>query len=317
MGMEARSVLRGVEPRGSGQARDDLLGDPRVCIAVLDGPVDLAHPCFAGADLRRLDTLVQEPAGPGAMSQHGTHVASMIFGQHGSSVTGMAPHCRGLILPVFRDAEQGRVPQLDLARAIERAVEEGAHIINVSGGERASDGQAESMLARALRLCEDNGVLVVAAVGNDGCDCLQVPAAVPSVLAVGASGTDGQPLDINNWGAPYGANGVLAPGQDMEGARPGGGRAALTGSSFATPVVSGAAALLVSAQLRSGRPADPLAAGRALLDAATASPCFPAASPQCRRHLVGTLDVARAFDLITKRGSTPVTNYDAAPVPTP
>ncbi|MEV8434948.1 S8 family serine peptidase [Streptomyces chartreusis] len=81
------------------------------------------------------------------------------------------------------------------------AVEEGAHVINISGGERAADGSADKMLERALRLCKDNGVLVVAAVGNDGCDCLQVPAAVPSVLAVGATGTDGRPLEVNNWGS--------------------------------------------------------------------------------------------------------------------
>ena len=48
------------------------LGDPEVCVAVLDGPVDLAHPCFAGANIRRLDTLVRDPAGQGPMSVHGT-----------------------------------------------------------------------------------------------------------------------------------------------------------------------------------------------------------------------------------------------------
>jgi cyanobactin maturation PatA/PatG family protease len=208
--MEARSVLRGLLPD-----QGELLGDPEVCIAVLDGPVDLSHPCFEGGNLTRLDTLVQEPVGTGPMSLHGTHVTSLLFGQPGSPVTGIAPRCRGLILPVFRDAGEGKLPQLDLARAIERAVQEGASIINISGGERTADGQPESMLARALSLCEDNGVLVVAAVGNDGCDCLQVPAAVPSVLAVGAAGTDGEPLEINNWGSMYRTNGVLAPGRNM------------------------------------------------------------------------------------------------------
>ncbi|MCZ0980645.1 S8 family serine peptidase [Streptomyces diastatochromogenes] len=74
------------------------------------------------------------------MSRHGTHVAGVLFGGPGTPVAGLAPRCRGLILPVFRDDGNGRVPQLDLARAIERAVEEGAHVINISGGERAADG---------------------------------------------------------------------------------------------------------------------------------------------------------------------------------
>lgn len=294
--MEARSVLRNAPVR-----EEELLGDARVCIAVLDGPVDLSHPCFAHADLTRLDTLVTEPAGQGRMSLHGTHVTSLLFGRPGSAVFGLAPRCRGLILPVFRDARKARVSQLDLARAIERAVQEGAHIINISGGERTPDAQADAILERALRLCDDEGVLVVAAVGNDGCDCLQVPAAVPSVLAVGALGTDGSPLEINNWGAAYRTNGVLAPGQDIEGAAPGGGRAVLTGSSFATPVVSGTAALLVAAQLSAGGRADPRAAAEAILKTASTAPCSPSDAPECRRRLVGTLDAARAYDLITGR----------------
>ncbi|MFD8197569.1 cyanobactin maturation protease PatG family protein [Streptomyces wuyuanensis] len=303
--MHVRSVLQGLPHQ------DELLGDPEVCIAVLDGPVDFSHPCFAGADLTRLDTLVQDPAGQGAMSMHGTHVASLLFGQPGSSVVGMAPRCRGLILPVFRDSQDWRVPQLDLTRAIERAAEAGAHIINISGGELTPDGRADAMLERALRSCADNGVLVVAAVGNDGCDCLQAPAATPSVLAVGAAGPNGEPTDMNNWGAAYGRNGVLAPGQAIEGAAPGGGRVALTGSSFATPVVSGVAALLVAEQLRQGQEADPIAAGKAVLKSATSPPCSPADAPECRRHLAGNLHAAGAYSLI-RRGGLDVPDLDAA-----
>jgi cyanobactin maturation PatA/PatG family protease len=307
--MRIRSVLHGLEQQ------EKLLGDPEVCIAVLDGPVDLSHPCFAGADLTRLDTLVQDPAGAGPMSVHGTHVASLLFGQPGrdSPVTGLAPRCHGLILPVFRDAQEWRVPQLDLARAIERAVQEGAHIINISGGERTPDGHADSLLQRALQLCEDNGVLVVAAVGNDGCDCLQAPAAAPSVLAVGAAGPTGEPLASNNWGVAYGKNGVLAPGLDIEGAAPGGRQASLAGSSFATPAVAGVAALLVAAQLRAGRDAAPLEAKQAILDTATRPSCSPGDSPECRRHLGGHLDAAGAYRLVT-RGTTPA-DPDPASIP--
>ncbi|MEU3731048.1 S8 family serine peptidase [Streptomyces sp. NPDC033538] len=294
--MEVRSVLNGLA------SSDELLGDARVCVAVLDGPVDLSHPCFAGADLTRLNTLVQENAGPGLMSLHGTHVTSLLFGQPGSEVTGMVPRCRGLILPVFRD-EEGRVSQLDLARAIEQAVQHGAHVINISGGQRTADGQTEVILEKALRLCADSGVLVVAAAGNDGCDCHQAPAATQSVLAVGASGADGGPLEINNWGAAYRSNGVVAPGQDIRGAAPGGGSRTLTGSSFATPAVSGVAALLVAAQLRQGRPLDPPAAGQAIITTAEAPACAPEDAPQCRRYLAGRLDAPRAYALVAQGGT--------------
>ncbi|WP_221275495.1 S8 family serine peptidase [Microcystis aeruginosa] len=77
-------------------------GDPRICVAVLDGLVDKSHPCFQGAHLSRLPTLVDgEATSQGDMSKHGTHVSSIIFGQHGSPVEGIAPSCRGLIVPVF------------------------------------------------------------------------------------------------------------------------------------------------------------------------------------------------------------------------
>jgi len=195
------------------------------------------------------------------MSVHGTHVASLIFGQPGSPVAGIAPRCRGLVAPVFRDFDERHLSQLDLARAIEQVVQEGANVINISGGEQSPEAQAEGMLKRALQLCEDNNVLVVAAVGNDGCSCMQVPAAIRSVLSVGALGTDGRPLETSNWGEAYRSNGILAPGESIKGANPGGGTVSLTGSSFATPIVSGIAGLLLSAQVQDGETPSPRAVG--------------------------------------------------------
>lgn len=270
----------------------DSLGDQEVIIAVLDGPVALDHPALQGADLRVLDTLVQDPAGLGAMSRHGTHVTSLIFGQLGSPVQGVAPRCRGLIAPVFPENRQHRLPQLDLARAIEQSVEEGAHIINVSGGERSPAGEPEEPLRHALELCADRNVLVVAAGGNDGCECLHVPAAFPTVLAVGACDQDGEPLVTSNWGEPYRSNGVLAPGENIEGAVPGGGTRTMSGSSFATPLVTGVVALLLGYQLGRGASLDPH--GAADVVRMTARPCLPRASPDCRRDYRGALDISTA-----------------------
>lgn len=291
--MDVRSILHG-------SPLQSALGRPEVCVAVIDGPVDLSHPCFRGADLRRLTTLVQEAPGSGLMSMHGTHVTSLIFSQTDTGLTGIAPHCRGLILPVYSDSGGGKVPQFDLARAIEQAVEAGAHIINISGGERTDDGRADSMLERALRLCAENHVLVVAAVGNDGCDCLQAPAAIPSVLAVGATDRQGRPLPSNDWGLAYRTHAVLAPGEDITGAAPAGGQIALSGSSFATPSVAGLAALLVAQQLTDGAPVDPLAAGQAILQSARTPSCDPDDDPECQRHLAGYICPAQAYEAIER-----------------
>lgn len=86
---------------------DESLGVPSICVAVLDGPVDQSHSCFEGANLTQLPTLVSGVADRGSASRHGTHVASVIFGQHNSPVPGIASHCRGLIIPVFADGREG------------------------------------------------------------------------------------------------------------------------------------------------------------------------------------------------------------------
>ncbi len=291
---------------------DQTLGDPEVCVAVLDGPVDETHPCFRGAKLTRLSTLVTETADIGPMSAHGTHVASIIFGQPEGPVHGVSPRCRGLIVPVFRDGHPGRLSQLDLARAIEQAVKEGAQVINISGGERSPFGEPDDLLARAIRLCDDHRVLITAAAGNDGCECLHVPAAVGAVLAVGAIGQNGQPLEMSNWGEAYQRKGVLAPGENIRGAVPGGGTALLTGTSFAAPIVAGVAALLLSIQRRDGKNPDPRAVGDAIVESAL--PCDPGRTSDHRRCLAGVLNIPGAYALITKAkgGTVSMTNSDAS-----
>lgn len=230
------------------------------------------------------------------MSGHGTHVASVIFGQPGSSVTGIAPQCRGLIVPVFADG-RGSASQLDLARAIEQAANAGAHVINLSGGQLTDYGEAEGWLENAVRLCQERNILLVAAAGNDGCECVHVPAALPTVLAVGAMDARGHPLEFSNWGKRYQHQGILAPGEKILGAKPGGGTERLNGTSFAAPIVSGIAALLLSEQVRRGEHPDPQRVRHLLLQSAL--PCDEGVPDRLRRCLAGTLNPVGALNLLT------------------
>jgi len=246
------------------------------------------------------------PATPGgAKAAHGTHVASLIFGQHSGPIQGIAPECRGLNLPAFSDVTR-RSSQLEIARGIEFAVEAGAHVINVSGGQLSPSAEPEDALGRALGYCEENNVLVVAAVGNNGCFCNHVPAGVQSVLAVGALNDDGLPMQVSNWGPAYRDHGILAPGENMLGATPAGGTVRLSGSSMAAPIVSGVAALLLSLEVAAGRKPDPMGVGSLLVSAADRceveeSGTQPDGTGYCDRFLSGILNVERAVRVMTQK----------------
>ena len=277
------------------------IGDSNICIAVLDGPIDLTHPCFNTANITQLDNLVPGCAYDGPSAKHGTHVASLIFGQPDSPVRGISPGCRGISIPVFTDGTDGLVAscsQIDLAHAITQAVEQGAHIINISGGELIPSGEAHPLLDKAVNLCTENGVLIVAAVGNNGCKCLHVPAAISSTLAVGAMNTQGFPLDFSNWGEPYQKNGILALGENLLGAMPGGGVTKKSGSSFATPIVSGVVALLLSIQIQQGENPDPYFVKSAILQ--SVHPCSSIKVLNCSRYLRGRLNIKGAYNFVTK-----------------
>ena len=272
-------------------------GSPDICVAILDGPVDVAHPCFGGADLMAVDAPTTSPdASAGPATRHGTHVASLIFGQPNSVVRGVAPGCRGVLIPIYEDGPDGTVTvcsQLDLARAITKAVQYGADVINISGGQFRQQDDVDPYLAKALRYCAEESVLVVAAAGNDGCECVHVPAAVDTVLPVGASDAEGVPLDSSNWGTAYRERGIVAPGQAIVGAKAGGDTVAMTGTSFATPLVTGTVALLLGLQKKRDGKTDPAAVVAAIRGGVV--PCDETVTDDCRRSLLGRLDPAAAL----------------------
>lgn len=247
----------------------------------------------------------------GPATNHGTHVASVVVGQQDGPFSGIAPLCRGLVVPIFRDGPNNSLAacsQLDLARAISQAVQEGAHIINISGGESSFSGTASPILSDAVQNCGNQGVLIVAATGNEGCDCLHVPAALPTVLAVGAMDSRGEPLKFSNWGESYQSDGILALDENILGAVPGGGVIANSGTSYATAIVSGIAALLLSLQLKMGQVPDPKAVREALVSSAEARDGLLARD--CHRLLAGRVNVKGAMSKIIQGGTVIADSID-------
>jgi subtilisin family serine protease len=100
------------------ECRQQTSGDPEICIAIIDSRADFSHPSFSGAQVQEIVPMwLRSVMAPGGAA-HGTHVASLIFGQPGGPVEGIVPRCRGIIIPVYGETEEG---ELSLALAIHAA----------------------------------------------------------------------------------------------------------------------------------------------------------------------------------------------------
>jgi hypothetical protein len=279
------------------------LGEPAVRVAFVDGPADLAHPCFEGADIEVLPPSwlprEGEELADGSVEgrfEHGTWVASVLFGRHGSDVTGLAPGCKGLLIPSLR-GDMAELDAANTARTIESAVDAGAGVVLLEQCLPSLSGDVDVLLKRVLRRTTQEGVLVIAGAGNEYGRCTCFPAAAPEVLAVGAYDDDGHVFGFSNWGPEYEGHGLVAPGGNITGALPGGGTKVHRGTSCSGPVAAGIAALLVSLQVKRGAAPDPLGVRDALLR--TAAPCLARDTDgEPRRCIAGRLDVPAATQLV-------------------
>lgn len=212
-------------------------------VAVLDTGVDTAHPDLrdhiwpGGIDLISDDNTPQdgpEPGqGSGEMQGHGTHVAGIVLQ--------VAPNA--MILPVRVLDQFGNGNTFALAYGIQYAVNHGADVINLSLGAEvdASDNLLRNTIANAIA----QGVIVVAAVGNDNSEVPAYPAAFPGVIGVAALDETRAKAAFSNYGAD--SVDLAAPGVSITSTFPsinGVLYAAWSGTSMAAPFVSGAAARL-------------------------------------------------------------------------
>jgi hypothetical protein len=276
---------------------DHTLGDPGLTIGLIESLPDLSHPCFAGADLELIepDWLPDIPVDD-FYQEHATFVAGMLFGQHHSPIRGLVPHCRGVIVPALREDVTALDP-INFCRAIDTLLSAGVDIIHFAGGQPTASDDTDDLVRRAVSHAAEAGVLIVTPAGNDYGECSRTPAILPETLAVGAYRDDGTMCNFSNWGPAYDGHAIVAPGENITGAAPGGGTAVHKGTSVSAPIVTGVAALLVSLSRSRGLPSDPLAVRDALVR--SARPCTPEQSHgEPGRCLAGKLDVPAATRLV-------------------
>jgi type VII secretion-associated serine protease mycosin len=209
-----------------------------VVVAVIDTGThphpDIRRNLIAGID----ETANGSGNGQTDVVGHGTGMASLIAA-HGrssnSGVLGIAPAAK--IMPVRVTRTGNNIVADEMARGIGWATSRHARVINVSAGAGPAD-ELEQAVSTAIA----DDIVVIAAVGNTSNGVIiDYPAALDGVLAVGATGRDGEHASVSIKSAKIQ---LCAPGVDITTARPGGGYSTASGTSDATAIVSGAVALV-------------------------------------------------------------------------
>lgn len=241
-------------------------------VAIIDSGVAKKHPALpnvqGGANLVSAETAVDPAAidewGPATVEgEHGTHVAGIVGARPapGLNMTGVAP---GVALRSYRvfPSDGSDAINYDIMKAIQRAVSDGCHVINLSLGGGDPDDGVRAAIGAAL----DAGVLVVAAAGNGYRGAVSFPASLDACVAVSAmghrsgfpadstetadvakpSGTDpdGYIAAFSNFGPQIDLTG---PGAGIVSTLPDDAFGVMSGTSMASPAVAGFAARLFAA----------------------------------------------------------------------
>jgi len=191
----------------------------------------------------------------GPASDHGTHVAGIIGAVRGNGI-GIDGICENVQIMAIRAVPLGDERDKDVANAIRYAADNGAHIINMSFGKSYSPGKSE--VDKAVKYAESKGVLLVHAAGNDSRNNdksnnfpnpknEESGKVSGSWIEVGASAADAG-LDIVASFSNYGRKtvNIFAPGQDIYSTMPDNNYRFQSGTSMASPVTAGVAALVKS-----------------------------------------------------------------------
>lgn len=210
-----------------------ISGKRDVVVAIVDTGVDYQHPDLAGYVLPGVNLI--QPSQPAHDDNgHGTRVAGVLL-----SMVNNEARTDGLvrILPIKALDSRGKGEEDRLIEGMRTAIHKGAQIILLSVG---LDNRSSAM-QEVIQLAEEQGVLIVAAAGNDGRD-IKYPAAFPTVFAVGGADRDMRPHAKSNHGSELD---VLAHWYVYT-TIPGGGYDYDEGTSMAAPQVAGIAALILA-----------------------------------------------------------------------
>lgn len=286
-----------------------------VLIGMIDSGVDLSHPDLNGKIAGGKD-FIDGDASPDDQNGHGTLTAGIAAAEtgNGMGIAGVAPGARILVARAFDGAGNGGSDKVaaGIYWAVEEARSRGSKLVlNLSfvgpGGSLLLVDDVKAAIAAATQY----GAAVVAAAGNDGTQT-QAPSG-SGLLVVGASTRDDTCSRFSNYGpgvdilAPGGAGG-RSSATDILSTYLGGGYASSSGTSLATPFVSGSMALLMSRGMSAAGAAEKL----------IASARGPKVSCRGESSTYGFLDVAAALGAsVAPPPEAPKLSSAAPPQPAP
>jgi len=213
-----------------------------VKIAVIDSGCDINHENLKNNIIGVRNFTNEDKKNPNIVIDrvgHGTHVTGIICA-NGNNMTGVAPDAKIYVLKAINRTGTGKLSWV--INAIKYAIEKRVDIISMSLGLSENSPKLENIIKEAV----NNNIAVVCAAGNEGDgndDSFEYsyPAAYIDVISVGAVDKKGVPAKFSNTNACID---LVAPGVDIISTYPNNKFASLSGTSMATPYVSGSLALL-------------------------------------------------------------------------
>jgi len=224
-----------------------------IVIAILDTGIDTTHECFSGNKFVKGYNFVDNNENTFDDNRHGTHCAGIASANSGE-ITGVAPDSKLMPVKVLNEDGMGWVS--DIIAGIEFAIDpdgdintdDGAQILSLSLGGFGFPGDA---LSTAADNAVSQGAICVAAAGNSGNSnyTIQSPGCAAKAITVGSCNSNGVTSYFSSRGPSLITNSikpdVVAPGENIYSAVPGNKYEVLSGTSMATPYISGVAALLL------------------------------------------------------------------------
>lgn len=234
-----------------------------VVVAVLDTGID-PHEDLTTPSNRILawKDLVNKENSPYDDNGHGTHVAGIIAGNgRGSNgkYRGMAPDAKLVGVKILNEEGGGTIS--DVISGIEWCIDSlsalNIRVINLSIGSEVQESYRSDPLCRVTTAAWENGITVCAAAGNSGPGhgSINTPGINPVIITVGNLDDQNTLSNIDDILSPSSSRGstldevikpdLVAPGTNITSLKVGGGYTTLSGTSMATPLVTGAVALLL------------------------------------------------------------------------